>query len=233
MAGKIKFRAPLSAWDDLCVPDDLPRAELFTWLSEHSPEPEEHDLVLYTDGSGCMNGWGAWAAIVAPVEMLDGERRVLDDESEVAVGSTYGSTVARSECTAFLEGVRLALDIYATWHESLDDAVAEDGPARIYWFTDRDALARCFIFDEHDEPINDRRTEKDLWMRFSAYSRYVRITPMAVKRNSVDGQKACDALCTVARRALINEAGKLADAAGGFYNESEWNLRQNQKARSL
>jgi len=229
-----------SFWDDLNVPAGTKPAHLFSWLDEVSPMPEEHDYVLSTDGSGCVKGWGASASIIQKVIPGGPLGRVLGGYQPI-ISATYGSTVQRREFSALLDGLHEILRLEL---ETPDDLLPEDseepplnsllrfsGDDRItvLWYTDRSNLAKSLLFDEDGHVLNRRTAETDLWMRYAAMSRCFCITPMWTDRNKIPAQKACDALCTVGRNAMIETADKFKMAAGPTIHES-WNNKRPQKA---
>ena len=234
----IKRKSP-SWWDELKVPAEIKPAHLFSWLEEYSPHPEEHDYVLSTDGSGCSKGWGASASIIQQVIPGGAFGRVLGNYQPI-IHATYGSTVQRCELSALLDGMYeiLRLEVGGIPEvEREDDApplnkllhFSGDNRITVLWYTDRSNLAKSLLFNEHNEVLNKRNTEVDLWMRYSSMSRYFCITPMWTERNLIPAQKLCDSLCDMARRALMETAPKITTEAGQILHES-WNQQRPQKA---
>jgi hypothetical protein len=60
---KTKRRHP-SFWDEVEMPVSVPQNERAVWIDEHYPDPESHDFILSTDGSGSTDGFGAWAYVL-------------------------------------------------------------------------------------------------------------------------------------------------------------------------
>lgn len=239
-----KWRRETSFWDNLEVPDSENGAHLFSWLDTIAPAAEEHDFVLYTDGSGCTKGWGASASIIEQIGLVDDFRRVIPERTRAVVSATYGSTVQRRELSAFLDGIHEILRVRA--EDFLDQEIEDWADAdtqrvlnnftganrvTVLWFTDRMNLAKSLLYDEFGEALNSRNSEVDLWMRFSAMARYVCVTPMCLPRNENSNQKMCDALCGIARRTLMNCVEELSNATQGIYSKEQWNQIQPQKAR--
>lgn len=107
---KHKWRKETSWWDNLTVDGELIKeryADVFEWLEEVAPDPYEHDCVLYTDGSGCTEGWGGYAAVWERIDLIGEVRAPVSRGCYVA--GTYGSTVSRSEFSALLDGVHSIL----------------------------------------------------------------------------------------------------------------------------
>lgn len=243
-----KWRRDTSWWDDLAVPTDelKERDELvFDWLESVAPDPYEHDYVLHTDGSGCAEGWGGYAAVWERIELVGDLREPV--KSDVLVSGTYGSTVQRSEFNAFLDGVHSILNDRCA---ELQDRAATDsdlayqigsggllnqflGPDRvtILWYTDRSNLAQCLLYDEEGEPLMARAKERDLWMRWSFMAKHVCVTPMCRPRNVVAGQALCDELAGVARSLLKEAEPKLSHATQKFYPIDQWLTQKSQSAR--
>lgn len=237
----IKWRKSPAWWDVLEVPDSENGPHLFTWLDSVAPAPEEHDFVLYTDGSGCTKGWGASASIIEQVSLVDDIRQA--GGQRVLVSATYGSTVQRRELSAFLDGLHAILRVRAEsfLDQELDDWSDIDrknvlnnftGPNRVsvLWFTDRMNLAKSLLFDERGDLLNARSSEVDLWLRFSAMARHVCVTPMCLPRNENPKQEMCDGLCGIARRALMAQTESMEKITGSIYNLEKWNQIQPQKA---
>lgn len=239
-----KWRKETSWWDNLEIPDSENGPHIFSWLDSVAPALEEHDWVLYTDGSGCVKGWGASASIIENIDLDQelGVRKVKGDP-RVLVSATYGSTVQRRELTAFLDGVHEILRLRS---EDFLDQELEDwsdvdrknvlnnftGANRVtvLWFTDRMNLAKSLLFDERGDLLNARSTETDLWMRFSAMARYVCVTPMCLPRNVNPKQEMCDGLCGVARRSLMAQMESFGSITESVYNLEKWHQTQPQKA---
>lgn len=243
---KHKWKRETSWWDDL----EVDRAELkasgedvFEWLESVAPDPYEHDFVLYTDGSGCSNGWGGYAAVIEEVDLKGDHRAVID--SDVLVSGTYGSTVQRSEFNALIDGVYHILR--KRCERIQDEAVDEEekyrlstegvlnqltGPNRItiLWYTDRRNLAESFLFDEEGDPLCSRSKERDMWMRWSFLTRHVCITPMHRRRNVVDGQAVCDELAGIARQAMLEAGDRLSAAAEKVQPTEKWTKPITQRA---
>lgn len=242
--GGFRWKRETSWWDSLEVPDSEKGPHLFSWLDSVAPAPEEHDFILYTDGSGCVKGWGASASIIEQVDLFEDEgRRRTSSNRRVLVSATYGSTVQRRELSAFLDGIHEILRVRAEdflsqeledWSEIDRKNVLNNftGPTRVsvLWFTDRMNLAQSLLFDEHGDLLNARSTEADLWLRFSAMARYVCVTPMCLPRNVNPKQEMCDALCGIARRTLMTQAAEMEKITESIYNLEKWNQPQPQRA---
>ena len=238
-----RWKRETSWWDNLEVPEADCGPHTFTWLDAIAPAPEEHDFILYTDGSGCTKGWGASASIIEQIDLFEDEGARRVGNTRVLVSATYGSSVQRRELSAFLDGIHEILRVRA---EDFLDQELEDwseidrknvlnnfsGPNRVsvLWFTDRMNLAKSLLFDEHGDLLNARSSEVDLWLRFSAMARYVCITPMCLPRNINPKQGMCDALCGIARRSLMSQTESMEDITESIYNLEKWNQPQPQKA---
>ena len=243
-----QWKKDTSWWDDLEVPaEEVAESHdsVFAWLEEVSPDPYEHDYVLYTDGSGCSKGWGGYAAVFERIE-LQGELRAPVSGGAVVAG-TYGSTVQRSEFNAFLDGVHKILTTRC--EEMIEEAKSDDalrykygtegvlnqlqGPDRltILWYTDRNNLAQSFLYDEEGDPLMSRKKERDLWMRWSFMTKHVCITPMYRPRNVVDGQAVCDKLAGAARSLLLEAEEAFAEVTQKFHPIDKWQKKTSQTAQ--
>lgn len=215
-------------WDELVVP--AREENTFDYLAAIVPKPEEHDYVLYTDGSGHQDGWGAYAAVAKHNDT---------DEFILRAAGNYGSTVQRNEMTAMLDGLfsiadhqirrvmKLGLEEVNSgnpWHTLLGE-----NRISVMWYTDRQNLAKALLFDEEGLTLNKRGNERDLWMRYSSMSRYFCITPMHTARNTIPMQKVCDSLCDVARDAMKKSLDAFREATPIQLSE-KWNQTTPQNA---
>jgi hypothetical protein len=249
-----------SWWDELEIPYDAMEEGdegVFRWLRSVAPAPEEHDYVLYTDGSGNQDGWGASAALIEKVDLVvpDVEERhphraVVD--TSCLMSGTYGSTVQRMEMTAFLDGIHWVLSdrirnlkedgtsslyagaaneraIHSARYGPLGTITGPDRP-RVLWYTDRQNLALALLFTEDGAPLSARSSDVDLWMRYSYMARHVCVTPMHARRNTVRGQEKCDALCGVARKVMKDNMSRFSEAADKVHNKNKWIEKRQQKA---
>jgi hypothetical protein len=243
-----KWRRDTSWWDNLEVPvDELKERDetVFDWLEAVAPDPYEHDYVLYTDGSGCVKGWGGYAAVYEKIDLVDSLRCPVN--SGVVMAATYGSTVSRSEFNAFLDGVHKILTDRCAELQDRADSDSEfayrigtegmlnqiTGPDRIsiIWYTDRNSLAQCLLFDDKGEPLMTRSKERDLWLRWSLMAKHVCVTPMCRPRNAVKGQELCDELAGSARSALIGMVSYFGTTSQKFYSCDQWLTQKPQTAR--
>jgi hypothetical protein len=195
-------------WDTLEIPSS--ETDPFALLARTMPHAEEHDYVIYTDGAGCLKGWGANAAVIYCVE---------SETYDIRVSANYGQTVQRNELSAMLDGLFAAVEHkVATFDISLLDEppanplamLAGNDRATVLWYTDRQNLAKSLLFNERGDPLNKRTTERDLWMRYTYLAKHVCITPMHTSRNTVPLQGLCDTLCGIARAALMSAVPRIS-----------------------
>ncbi len=223
-------RRPPDWWDDLVVSSSEPKP--FDVLAQLAPRPEEHDYVLYTDGSGHQNGWGAAAAVAK----FNG-----NDEHIIRVTGNYGSTVQRNELSALLDGLFaiadhqlrrvIQLGLREVPPKNPWSTFLSDDRITVLWFTDRQNLAKSLLFDYDGIPLNGRNSERDLWMRYSAMAKHFCITPMQVPRNTVPSQALCDSLCDIARSAMLGALPQFAETTPEkIHAPSQWNLPKPQNA---
>jgi hypothetical protein len=239
-----QWRREPAFWDELEVPVDQKGPHLFTWLESVTPSPMEYDFILSTDGSGCLRGWGASAAIIQKIDRIEetGVRGVVD--TKVIMSATYGSTVQRRELSAFLDGIHeiLRLGTEDVLNRDAEDdgvfdrsnplgALAGSDRLTVLWYTDRANLAKSLLFDEYGDILNARSSEKDLWLRYSAMAQHVCVTPMWTERNLINTQAACDSLCTEARAALMRSVGKFSEITSHVHESTKWLEKIPQSAR--
>lgn len=192
----------------------------------------EHDFILYTDGSGCANGWGAYAAMY---EEVAGDTERVVTSRDLRVGGTYGSTVQRCEMTAMLDGMHAILS-RALERSAADDEKLKlsdlvfDRRITVCWFTDRMNIARSLLFGENGQPLDARNKDRDLWLRYSAFAKHVCCTPRPMPRNNVDAQGKMDALCTVARDCMKAKALDMAIIMTPLIDITKWNSPKIQRA---
>ena len=234
------FPRAASWWDDLEVPRDVANAKpdiLRDWLAENTPDPMEHDFILYTDGSGCTSGWGAYAAAYDEI-IGDGENPRHAASHDVRIGATYGSTVQRCELTALLEGLHAILyrAIARTLANESDERLTGlsdltgDRRVTVCWYTDRLNLARALLFDESGQPLDSRAKERDLWLRYSAFAKHVCITPNPMPRNVIGQQERMDKVCDIARHSLKAKCLEMAVAMNSTIDILQWTTPRPQKA---
>ncbi len=243
-----RWRRQTTWWDTLEVPlpelrekNEHPR----DWLVSVAPDPYEHDYVLYTDGSGCTFGWGAYAAVWEKIDLRDELRVPVSSGS--AFGANYGASVNRNELTALLEGVWsiltercLELRDRAIEDAKLSYIISTEGPLHqlvgadrvtILWYTDRENLANALLFDDKGEALAARTKDRDLWLRWSFMARHVCVTPLNVPRNVVGNQAMCDALAGAAREGLMSAREKIEDATRTLIPSTQWTTQVPQRAQ--
>lgn len=202
------------------------------WLEQNSTDPADHDFVLYTDGSGCVNGWGAYAAMYE--EMAGDDNRTVTNR-DLRIGGTYGYTVQRCEMTAMLDGVHAIVSRVLARSAAEDDKLhlsdlVLDRRVTICWFTDRLNIARSLLFGESGMPLDARLKERDLWLRYSAFAKHVCVTPRPMPRNDVVAQEKMDALCGIARESIKARALEMAIVMTPLIDITQWNKPKSQKA---
>jgi hypothetical protein len=143
-----------------------------------SQRPDEHDFVLWTDGSGYDIGYTGSASVLLENETGKKEIRIST--------SSYQST-HRAEFEALLNGLQSILDSKG-WDslaekKRLDQSIIKP---TVCWFGDCESLVlSVYIDDTTKEPMFRRRLNGDLWHRFSYYETAFNITPMYIERNSM------------------------------------------------
>lgn len=223
-------RRPPDWWDDLSIHSQEEKP--FDALARIAPLPEEHDYVLYTDGSGHENGWGAYAAVA---------KHSADPDHILRVSGNYGSTVQRNELSAMLDGLHAIADhqlrrvmrlaLREVHPKNAWSTFTGDDRITVMWFTDRQNLAKALLFDEWMRPLNGRNSERDLWMRYTAMAKHFCITPMHVPRNVIPAQAVCDELCEVARDALMLAMPRFQNSTPEqIYSPTQWLQKNPQNA---
>lgn len=223
-------RRPPDWWDDLVIAAQEPKP--FDYLAAIAPSPEEHDYVLYTDGSGHAGGWGALAAIA---------KCNANSEHVLRVAGNYGSTVQRNELTAFLDGLHaiadhqlrrvIQLGLREVAPKNAWNTFLGDDRITVLWYTDRQNLAKALLFDEDHRPLNGRNNERDLWLRYSSMAQHFCVTPFQVPRNTVPSQAVCDELCGIARDAMLAALPNFqALTPQQIHEPNQWNLPKPQNA---
>lgn len=197
------MRAAPSLWEDLELPVDVStdKGPFERWIEGAFPSDDEHDFVLWSDGSGCRWGWGGYACVF---------RENASGLHDVRFGGTFGETVRRCEFRALLAGLHGIMDYRLRDIESHGayegdkpiDELSGNGKITVAWYTDRRELALSLIYREGGGPVYDRKKDKDLWAQFMFFQRYFCITPRPIDRNSVTEQSLCDSLCGTARHSL-------------------------------
>lgn len=160
-----------------------------------SPTPEEHDYILWTDGSGYDLGCGGSASILMEIETGKKEFRL----SAFSHTSTH-----RAEFEAFLNGLQSIMDLnkWTTPDEKLKLDKRRIKPT-VCWFGDCESLMLSSYVDEKTkEPVFRRRMNGDLWYRYSYYETAFTITPIHIERNSMPEHALTDRLAGEGRLLL-------------------------------
>ena len=193
------YASPLTI-DSLYVPSGTYGNEAIAWLADQDLELSTFDYQLWTDGSGHSDGYGAAASVW----------QHCHGDTDVVFSANYGQTVARNEFMALLDGLQSLLTHALAQKGKIMDmpknAVSVlTGADRITaaWFTDRQNLALSTVFNEDNNPVYARNTEKDLWARYAWLTKYICVLPFYNPRNSIKNQASCDAICTTLRGALL------------------------------
>ena len=164
-------------------------------IKDTSPTPEEHDFILWTDGSGYDTGHGASASI-----LLDNET----GKKEVRISANSTSTTHRAEFDALLNGLQAALEM-RDWNTPADKLRLDQSRVKpsICWFGDSESLMLATYIDEHTgKPAFQRRLNGDLWYRYAYYETAFHITPIHIPRNSMPEHALADRLAGEARLLL-------------------------------
>lgn len=146
------------------------------------------DFTLYTDGSGYVDGYCGYCAIM--VCMLP-----QMESSNVVMGSMSGSSVDRAEMMALQEGLEGILRI----EESLPRFRLAGRRIQVMWFSDRESLVKS-VKGEYG-----RNSSKDLWARFAHYETKFEIDAHWVERETDYPEfQACDLHASTQRVILKN-----------------------------
>lgn len=157
-----------------------------------SPTPEEHDFILWTDGSGYDLGFGGSASI-----LLDNET----GKREIRVSSASNQSTHRAEFEALLNGLQSVLEIRG-WDTPAEKRRLDSTSVKptICWFGDCESLILAVHIDDKTmEPTFRRRLNGDLWYRYSYYESAFSITPMHIERNSMPEHALADRLASESR----------------------------------
>jgi len=121
----------------------------------------KHDIEIYTDGSGHINGFGGWAAYITTPDRT---------RKDFRMGGASRTSVDRMEFTAFLEGLQGAMEMAQEMPEWRDEGWC---PA-VLWYSDRESLVNSVL------KTYARSNCPDLWDRFAFYEGQLLITPKFV-----------------------------------------------------
>lgn len=154
----------------------------------------EFDWLLWTDGSGHMDG--VWVSAA---------RFVCVSRHRQRPGSTLTCGDCGSVNRAELQG--LISGLFGIWERERKKARGNASwkpqwPICVQWFTDRENIAKGATRDSTGRTLNSRRSDGDLWATVEWYEQHFKITACQVPRNTVAQQAACDKICGKTRRAF-------------------------------
>jgi ribonuclease HI len=123
---------------------------------------KEPDLLIVSDGSGHVDGYGGWA-----VTVFTPDRNI----QVVRLGMINGITVDRAEMTAMLAGLAAALDILEKW---------PDRPERpwVHVKSDRENMVLSM------KGVYGRRNSPDLWASYEWFEKQLDITCEHIDREA-------------------------------------------------
>lgn len=147
------------------------------------------DLLLFTDGSGHMDGLGGWCAVV---ESADRTRHVT------RLGCASGSSVDSMEFHALLEGLDACLEAWNTWPLKVERKRVGGKPI-VLWRSDRESLVLSVTGSYR------RSNLPHMWARFAYYEKELDIRPFHIGREEEKEHpefQACDLHASTMREVL-------------------------------
>jgi hypothetical protein len=189
-------------------------AEIHEEILRRAPAYEDHEFLLTTDGSGHDGQHSATGSswVLRPHSLT------IEEGTPVYrgwCGASFGS-IQRAEINAMMEGLRHAARLLKM--ETMKDLETRMGGAklrdvtqfpvalrpRIWWVTDREAIALQVARNTEGLPYYTRRTEPDLWYQFAWFEHLFRITAVFTHRNTSQDQKHVDAIAGEMRRRMMD-----------------------------
>lgn len=155
------------------------------------PNEDAHDFILYTDGSGYIDGYGGSASL------LLSKRHA---KREVRLTAASHTTTDRAEFEAMLDGLQGILECM-DWTSQSETKNLRFLPRKptVCWYTDRESLVLSIWKDEDGNTIYKRKKQGDLWARFSYYEQLFDISPFLIERNSTEEHAYVDRLASESR----------------------------------
>jgi hypothetical protein len=147
----------------------------------------EADVTLFTDGSGHMDGFGGWAAVV---KSRDGKFR------DFRMGAMTGTSVDRMEMTAMIEGLHMALHL-VTEHPEIRRNIGI--LPSVLWYSDRESMVKSALGEF------GRTNATDIWSQYAWFETQLRIYPVHVLRETEHPEfQAVDLHASTARLIIKN-----------------------------
>lgn len=125
------------------------------------------DFLVFSDGSGHIDGYGGWASYMKSV---DGRF------SMYRAGSMIGTSVDRMEMTAMLEGLQMVLEIIP--HADQSPRLMKTWKPKVDLFSDRENMVLSI------RGTYSRSNSADLWRRFEFYESLMVIEAFHVPRET-------------------------------------------------
>jgi len=126
------------------------------------------DFMIYSDGSGHLDGFGGWAVYVCTPNK---------SASMFRMGAVIGTTVDRAEMTAILEGMQMVLELAAALPRTIPFGQQHWKP-KVKLHSDRESLVMSI------QGIYERSNSLDLWKRFEFYEAHMVIDANFVARET-------------------------------------------------
>jgi len=196
------MRPRLYWWDERVINATTTKEQLQE-IIDTSPPDDIHDFVLYTDGSGTVDGIGSAAYVFDAYEQMPGQKPYILSTQSGGVGMV-GSSVTRNELTAITLGLHDIIEFAVGERarrgtlESADvlpDMFTYANRLRIKLYSDRADIVRGMLYNEDGDTLTARKKNKDLWYLLSYYATMCVITPVHNKRNVVEKQAVADGMC--------------------------------------
>jgi len=165
-------------------------------IRELYPDPNTHDFILYTDGSGHADGYGGSACLV---QSNSHKKRAIH------LAAYSNTSTDRAEFEGLLNGLQSIVEMMQ-WKSPSDYAALEQRPRKLTvgWVTDRESLALSVWRQEDGTTVYQRKKQGDLWARYEYYEKIFLVTPYVIARNSTTTHAYVDRLASEAR-ILIKE----------------------------
>lgn len=159
-----------------------------------SPPKNQHDFVLYTDGAGWQDSFGASASL------MESERY---GHKIIRVASFHGQSTDRAEFEAMLNGMQSIMEVMNWTKPGIAEKLRKQliKPS-VYWMSDRESLVLSVYRDSTGQTLYKRRSQPDLWKRFEFYEERLAITPVYIPRDTNDKHNLCDRLASESRSVM-------------------------------
>ena len=138
-----------------------------------SKNPNDYDVLVFSDGSGYKDGYGGWATMACTPDK---------NIKLFRMAAVVGTTVDIAEMTGMLEGLSLAhdiaLDIPKFYQYRITSGFEHPDKPKVLIYSDRENMVLSV------KKVYDRSNSPDLWARFEHFEKVLDIDALHVERET-------------------------------------------------